>query len=252
MIGTALAGDPQRYALEAGDGVPGAFRVLIIPGSTGTWACEATWTGRALAGLWVEDGNGKTVRRLVGSSPLLLELPVDGQTLPIDQKLIVRFAPFTARGPMTGWLTVTAPAQESEANIQTPPAPVSLIEPPVRGWGACLVPAFGDDTAGRSLRALAEALEPPTPKLKAWMSRWAGRIAASVHEEDDGRVSRRGFDLLWEDLAADPPVDDASGRAFRGVLAAIEDLVRREERPRERKSAAERRVQIVEALGCLK
>ena len=103
-----------------------------------------------------------------------------------------------------------------------------------------------------SLRALAEALEPPTPKLKAWMSRWAGRIAASVHEEDDGRVSRRGFDLLWEDLAADPPVDDASGRAFRGVLAAIEDLVRREERPRERKSAAGRRVQIVEALGCLK
>ena len=128
MIGTALAGDPQRYALEAGDGVPGAFRVLIIPGSTGTWACEATWTGRALAGLWVEDGNGNTVRRLVGASPLLLELPIDGQALPIDQKLIVRFAPFTARGPMTGWLTVTAPAQESETNIQTPPAPVSLIE----------------------------------------------------------------------------------------------------------------------------
>ena len=36
------------------------------------------------------------------------------------------------------------------------------------------------------------------------------------------------------------------------VLAAIEDLVRREDRPRERKLAATRRAQVVEALSCLK
>lgn len=252
FAGATRADEPKRYALEAGDGIPGAFRVMLVPDVSGTWKCEAAWTGRALAGLWVEDESGKSLRRLVGPSPLVLEMPVDGEAFLVGRKLVVRFSPYTARGPMSGWLEVSAPAGQAALDLQEPPQPASLVEPPLRGPGACLAPAFGSDTAGRAMRALAEALQPGTPKMREWMSRWAGRVGTAVREDEDGRVSRRGFDLLWEDLAMDPPVNDDSGRAFRGVLAAIEDLVRREDRPRERKLAATRRAQVVEAVSCLK
>lgn len=259
--------EPVRYALVAADGHPGAFRVSLSADRAGAWRAEAVWSGRKLAALFVEDQAGKTLRRMIGPSPLTIEVPVDAAALAQGATLIVRFVPYAARGALQGTLTMHPPSEPAQAGGWDPARPGAetgigsypsaagrnpVAEPAwPSGGGACLQSGAGDDAVGRALHDLAESIASPTPAEQLWLRRWVERLAGALQGEDSGRVVRGRFDTLWEDLALDPAPREPVGRRLRAVLAAVEDLVRREQQPRDRDAAIQRRAVVVSALGCL-
>ncbi|MDQ7086366.1 MAG: hypothetical protein Q9Q13_00250 [Acidobacteriota bacterium] len=96
----------RRYRLDAADGLPGAYRVSVHPDKGGAWHFIADWEGRAVAGLWLEDKQGKTLMRKVGASPLRLDARIEPPEGKRAEKLVLRFAPTTSRGVLTGVLEI--------------------------------------------------------------------------------------------------------------------------------------------------
>lgn len=242
---TAGPAPDRRYQLSAADGIPGAVFASLTPDRPGVWRASATFTGRSLAGLWFEDASGRTIRRMVGPSPLTVEINVDGRTVRPGDKLRVRFAPTTAHGRLVGELVLLPPASTVPAPV-APPLPQRLVGP-----GAVLAPGFGDDAAGRALRNLAESLENAKPPAVAWGRRWAGQVAQAAGQQKEGEDSRRALDQAWTGIAADPAPDQKVGAGMREVLAGVEDLARRQSRlknPDRVAALRARRATIVEAL----
>lgn len=246
--------EPQLYQLDAGDGVAGAIRIPFAIDRPGVWRWTASWQGRGLAGLWVEDRTSKTKRRVVGASPLVLDLQLaDG--IQSGEPLLLRFAPLTARGALTGrlelsWPVAEPPADQNEPVVTPPPTAETVL---LRGPGRCLEAAFGDDPTGRALRALAEGLELAPPSDIGWVQRWSAQLVTALRENEDETLPRRVFDNLWEALSLDPPPETAAGRGFRTLLAALEDLVRHEGGNRQGGAppARARRLVVVDTLRCL-
>ncbi len=243
---------PRRYRLEAADGIPGAVYVGLKVDAPGAYRVTATFAGRKVAGLWIENAAGLTLRRMVGASPLTVEVTVGGREVPLGDKLRVRFAPTTDRGPLTGELVISSPVPSAGQTASRAAAPAPAA--PLTGAGAVLVPAFADDPAGRALRRLADVLENSKPPAVEWSRRWAGALAQAAGAPQDAAACRSALDRLWSDLAGDPAPGEAAGSAFRGVLASVEDLARRESRLKDAEKAKllrTRRADVAAALGHL-
>ncbi len=249
---------PLRYRLEAKDGIPGAVRVVATLDRTGPWTIESTWTGRGLAGLWIEDDAGRALRKLVGASPLSITVDTAEFDLAAGRSLRIRFAPTTARGVLSGELVVLPPPDAAgaatEAAAGAPPAegagtPPADAVPAFTGPGRCLASAFADDAPGRALRELATALETARPEAAQWASHWSQELVRAAGEVEKGGASRGAIDKLWSAVGAGTPPDPAVAAAFRRVLATFEELTRRERQGGTK--AAGRRAAVVHALECL-
>ncbi|MBP7148793.1 MAG: hypothetical protein KBD01_14760 [Acidobacteria bacterium] len=245
----------RAYELQAADGLPGAYRVTLQLESAGAWRFAAEWSGRGLAGLWLEDASGTTVARQAGATPLALVVDVGGSEAPgVGERVVLRFAPMTARGELRGRLRIVPPAP-SPAQAPSPPRPARLEQPrPAGAAGSCLERLAGDDVALRGLGALAESAAAARPDEREWLARWSAALQRAASLDRPHRLARDDIDRLWQDMALDPPPGEALARAFRGVLAVVEDLVRLETAaPAEAQAgtARERREQVLAALGCL-
>ncbi len=242
-----------RWRLVARDGVPAAFRVTVVLDRPGTWAFRATWSGRGIGSLRLEEPGGRVVGRIAGASPLELRVPVPPGAA--GRRLRIHFSSLGARGALAGELAAVPPApgpgDEDSGSAGEEAAPVGVTGP-----GACLLEGMTADDrepGARRLRELATALAGASPRSLAWARKWIGRaVAASLDVEVRGR---EGFDALWEGLRLDPAPDPAVGRAVRGVLAVLEDLARREEarsgRPRRAGTSPGRCRALAHALSCL-
>ena len=253
-------------AFESPAGAAGVVRVPLVPDHPGRWVVRAAWTGPGIAGLWLADADGKRLRRASGSSPLVLDFVVDGGAVKLGQRLVVSFAPTTARSATKGELRIEPPSVAAAPTAAPPPAPSAAAAAPaapdeertarraLRGPGRCLEPLFDDeDAAGRAARAWAEALERTTPAAAAWSDRWAAAVVQAGLKEDPakGGLARGAIDALWEALAKDHAPDRALEAAVRQSLAAIEDLGRREDDRRGAAVARARRDRFVHGLACL-
>lgn len=248
----ALAGAPSEetlhYVLDAAPGIPGAVRLTAAIDRPGLWRVEAEWTGRSLSLLKVEDDAGQPIGRLLGPSPLVIELPVPAGTIDLPARWRVRFAPTTATGRLDG-----------EIRLVPPPAPAPVEPAPVAAGfrpgapGACLARAAGEDAAGRALQQLAQALATAGPDGLAWGEEWAARLADFRGEEDArGRLPRDLFDRTWKRIRLESSPGEELLRGVRAVLAALESLVRTEERGGPAAAGARaRRHEVLEVLGCL-
>ncbi len=243
----------RHYALEAGDGLPGAFRVAISADRAGRWHFEARWQGRSLAGLWIEDREGRTLARSVGASPQKIELVVSAEQLSMESRFLLRFSPMTARGALKGQLEIRPPADETAKPPPPLPRPVEI------SWPMSCLPAAGEapEAQGRGypewhlLARLADFRAEAKGEEEAWAQRWIKLLEEATRLDIASAHCREALDLLWKRLPLDPPPSEEAGRSFRAVLAAIEDLVRREEHAHDSAPFAARRQQVAEALDCL-
>ncbi len=257
-VSAALAAPaaPLRYRLEAKEGIPGAVRVVATLDRPGPWTVTATWSGRGLSGLWIEDDGGRALRKLVGASPLAITVDTVEFGLAAGRTLHIRFAPTTARGVLSGELVVQPPADPAEGGpgpdgqAAPPPAeaPPAEAAPALAGPGRCLAP-FADDAPGRALHELGVALETARPEAVLWASHWSQELVRAAREVERGGASRGAIDKLWSALEERAAPDPGVAAAFRRVLATFEELTRRERKGGTR--AAGRRAEVVHALECL-
>jgi hypothetical protein len=206
--------------------------------------------------LRVEDASGKTLYRTVGGSPLQLSIALPSVEPP--RELTIRFAPTTTRGAIRGAIELYSPGAiaEYEAARQRERASHDPKPEPIRthaltGPGSCLEAVLGDDAAGQAVNRFGQALEAAQPEEVAWARHWSKQLIERLNEDVDGKIPRRGFDSLWEDMLLDPAPKGVVGRELRAVLAALEELVRREERSPVANSATARRRTVLRAVGCL-
>lgn len=232
------------YRLETADGLPGAVRVDLTPDRAGTWTVTAQWTGRGLAGLRLEDPAGRLLDRRTGASPLELSFAVHAAGVGVP--LAIRFAPLTDRGTLSGTISVSPPAAPDSAAER---APSVGSAPPPDGPGACLAPLFGEDPSGRAAQALSSALASAPAPAVDWVRVKSAEAVKASGEAERGRASRGALDRLWDEIAANPCPDAKTGAAFRQVLAALEDLTRRDGAGSA--SARARRSKLVGTLACL-
>lgn len=240
----------RRYKLSAADGIPGAYRVSVQPDEGGVWLFRAEWKGRALAGLWLEGKDGKTLMRKVGPSPLELDARIELEGRKPADTLLLRFATTTSRGGMSGWLEIFPPA------ALRPPPPPAAPEPAAAAKsspaGECLVSLDGDTAGEKALREFGRRLGVIRPGAeRRWALNWSERLGKVIGQEESGRTMRDELDGLWERLALDPAPGSETGRAFRQLLASVEDLVRREAVSSKRARLGKRREEIALALSCL-
>lgn len=239
----------RRYELSAADGLPGAYRVTVQPDEGGVWRFRARWEGRALAGLWVEGEDGKTLMRKVGPSPLELVARIELDGRHPAEKLLLRFATTTTRGGLAGWLEVFPPA------AQRPPTPPVAPQPPAASRRSpaaeCLASLGGETPWEKALQEFTRRLEAAPEAERRWALNWSARLATAIGQEESSREMRDELDGVWERLALDPAPAAEMGRAFRRVLASVEDLVRRESAASKPATLAKRRGEIALALACL-
>ncbi len=217
----------------------------------GTWSFRADWTGRGIGSLRLEEPGGRVVGRIAGASPLELRVPVPPGGGP--RRLRVHFSSLGARGVLRGKLAVTPPPAEQGGASRGPGKPAPAGDAPA-GPGACLLAGnsgTGEGPVDRRVRLLASTLERASPEGVAWARKWVGRGVAAALAPGDRR--REEFDALWEGLRLDPAPDRRLGRAVRGVVAELEDLVRREG---DRKGAGARQAEdrkraLAGVLSCL-
>ncbi len=248
-------------AIEAPHGVRAAFKLPVPVDVPGSWIFEAEWQGRGIATLKIFDPDGTMLAKRVGTSPQGFALDVLGQPDPA-RPYVFSFETPLARGALAGVLRVKTPAAPRP---EPPPSKASLSvaddQPRFdasawRGPGRCLAPALADDAAGRALVRLGTSLESAAAKRRAWAATWGERIAQLADQENgDGSLSRRQLDRLWKEIGDDGADADADevGRSMRGVLAAIEDLVRREETSNDARWAElrSRRREVLSTMACL-
>lgn len=237
----------RRYRLDAADGLPGAFRISLRPDQRGEWHFLATWEGRGVAGLWLEDRQGKTLMRKVGASPLRLDARIEPPSGKRAEKLILRFAPTTTRGALSGVLEVHPPiivrSEQGAALDAAGPA-----RPPA--FGDCLLEGVGDGAADRALVELAAALAEADEPSRAWALGRARSLRGLLAEGLAPRRLRQRLDESWERLHLDPPPAEPIGRAWRALLASVEDLARRQSVKKDSRVGA-RLGRLGTLLGCL-
>lgn len=246
--------------IEAKDGVPGAFSVDVPIGASGPWTFEAHWQGRGLATLKLTAPDGRVVMRRSGGAPLGFVVDIAPEMLR-SEPFALRFETAMAKGVLAGTLRIVTPeapramplpsdASLSVAGRASTPAPEAW-----RGPGRCFVPALADDASGRGLQRLGAALESASPLRRAWATRWGAEIATlSDTETGDGSIARGRLDRLWRQLDDDDAAkDDEVTAGVRAVLAALEDIVRREENASDSQWASlrSRRREVLQTLRCL-
>lgn len=259
-ISPAAAMEPQRFRLEAADGLSGAVRLPLTLDQPGRWRILARWSGRGLAGLWAEDGTTKkALRRVAGAASLELVLDVGDGAVAVGTAVTIRFNPTTDRGNLLGELEILPPSVTPQPPPPADTIPASPVQPSSdveapnwKGVGACLAPAAGKtDAAGRSLIALADALERADPAGQQWIRRWIGKIHQAAQTEERGKLSRGALDQLWDTLAANRLPDDPGVKAVRQVLAVVEDLTRRVLKNPTAVQAGEKRRRFLETISCV-
>ena len=239
----------RRYELSAADGLPGAYRVSVQPDEGGVWRFRAEWKGRALAGLWLEGEDGKTLMRKVGPSPLELDARIELKGRKPAEKLLLRFATTTSRGLLAGWLEIFSPAAGRPSPSASVSAPAVVSKPSPAG--ECLVSLDGGTPWEKALREFARRLEAMPKAEERWALNWSGRLGRVIGADESGRTMRDELDGIWERLTLDPAPAPETGRAFRQLLASVEDLVRREAAASKQTDLGRQRGEIALALACL-
>ncbi|RMF72353.1 MAG: hypothetical protein D6738_11485 [Acidobacteria bacterium] len=252
---------PEVYRLEAADGVPAAFLVPLVIDRPGPLRVVVRWTGRGLAWVELQDEAGRELFHRTGTSPLEFALEVPQEVARRQPEWTLRFRTSVARGALHGLVEVQRPRE----TVPGLPSAAAAVSRPVRrpaagarwtGAAACLWDASrGETDAARALRRLGEAVEAAAGEDLSWARGWAARIAAlSGQERPDGSLPRSRIDRLWRDLRLARPARADLADGVRAVLAALEDLVRREQEARSGARRAALRGQrraLAGAVACL-
>ncbi len=201
-----------------------------------------------MAGFWIESAEGEKLTRTVGPSPQHLELEVSRADVRAGTRFLLRFSPTTSRGRLSGQLIVAAPPETRR------PAPETIVPPgpaPLQGRAACLQSLLDGGAASREIEAFARLYAEVGQEDATWALRWVRSLREALEEDISLRARRSKLDALWEQLRLDAPPHEAIGSAYRRMLAAAEDLVRREEGAREPEKWSARRMQIASGFACL-
>lgn len=235
---------PLAFRLAAADGMPGAVHVDISFPRAGTWRARARWTGRGMAGLWLQTPDARPIDKRVGAAPLEIEIVVadDGRVRP-GQPLRLRFAPLTHRGVLEGELALEQPPPPTPPPVLAFVSPVAPVESVPGGPGACLLAPTLPESGVRALRPLAEALEAAGPEDVAWARQWASTLREEAARERSESARRNALGTLWERLRRNPAPSPALDAAVRRVLAGVDESSRR--------GAVAERDAILGALACL-
>ncbi len=236
--------------MSVGDGLPGAYRIVVKPTLAGAWSFAAQWEGRDLAGLRLEDAEGKVLARTAGSTPLILTLEVDRGMIRREERLLLRFAPMVSRGTLSGVLQVTGP---EDTTAKAAPPPEKKLLP---SWPMSCVLWTGKSQQKipperRALTTFAKTLRDATEEETAWARRWLVELKMALSAPGETQSRREALDALWEHLRLDPPPGEGIARAFRATLGAMEDVVRREAARPDPAPFLARRESGIEILDCL-
>ncbi|UCF66695.1 MAG: hypothetical protein JSV80_13020 [Acidobacteriota bacterium] len=235
----APADTEQKYELRAPNGVAGGYYVTVEPQGAGRWRIEADWTGRSVAGLWLFDASGNVLTKRVGASPQWIVLDVAGST-----RFHVRFRTTTSRGELAGTLTVKqAGSEDGQDELADERAP---SEAPA----GCVDQRVSQPSDARVVQALADSAS-VSPASQAWVEAWIDRVRSELSPELDTELRRDRLDELWAQSGSQRAPDEKVHATWRRLLAAVENLVRRESLAHEPEPWRERYRGLFASLACV-
>lgn len=190
--------------------------------------------------------DGNPIHKQIGPSPLELRFDVPPAAVG-GASLSVRFATTTARGRLSGRLSVIPPKPVPTTDAEKGGSD-RVKTPELVGPGRCLL------RGGRPLLALAHALESGDRLARNWSSEWCELTVERLSGDQSVAQRRRALDGLWEQLSNTKAPDAATARGVRQLLAGIENLLRREQTAKSqpaRERAAAQVQQLLDVVACV-